>query len=270
MLTIRNLEVHVAHSCNLACESCTHYSNHGHKGLLALEDAERWFLAWNGRIGPNILSLLGGEPTIHPQLADFVTLARRCWPIAQLRIVTNGFLLDRHPELPRRMAEAGGVQLYLSIHHMSQPYVERLAPTLALLKQWEGDHGISFRAYPSNRWWRRTYKGFGTAMAPFEDARPRASWENCSARYCPQLFEGRIWKCGPIAYLGMQDVRYGLSDKWRPYLGYRPLEADCSDEELVAFFTREEEACCSMCPAKPEHFDLPLPFPARPPAQPRA
>jgi hypothetical protein len=260
MVAIRNLEVHVAHSCNLACESCTHYSNQNHKGLLDLDEAERWFMAWNRRVQPSVFSLLGGEPTVHPRLADFVTLSRRCWPEAQLRIVTNGFLLDRHPDLPKRMAEAGNARLFLSVHHSSQAYADRLAPVVALLRRWAGEHGTSISAYPSTKWWKRTYKGFGAEMEPFEDDQPRSSWENCMARYCPQIFEGKIWKCGPLAYLGMQHAKYGLSDKWRPYLAYRPLEPECSDDELAAFFAREEEAACRMCPAAPEHFELPLPF----------
>ena len=267
MLAIGNLEIHVAHSCNLACESCTHYSNQGHKGLLDLDEAERWFLDWNQRIRPAVFSLLGGEPTIHPRLADFVTLSRRCWPDSQIRIVTNGFLLGRHPELPKRMAEAGNTHMYVSIHHASAPYSERLKPAIELIRRWIDEFGISVSAYPSTRWWHRTYKGVGAAMEPFEDQAPRASWEHCMARYCPQLFEGRIWKCGPIAYLGMQDAKYGLSDKWRPYLDYQPLEPGCSDGELVAFFAREEESICAMCPAAPQHFALPLPFPGRREAQ---
>lgn len=263
MLDIRNLEIHLAHSCNLACESCTHYSNQGHKGILSLEEAERWFADWSPRIRPAVFSLLGGEPAINPRLADFVTLARRYWPDSQLRLVTNGFLLPRHPELPKRLAEAGNAWLYLSVHHGSKPYSDRIEPVVALINDWVREHGIKASAYPSTKWWRRTYTGMGAAMEPFEDAAPRSSWEKCQARYCPQLFEGKIWKCGPIAYLGMQDAKYGLSEKWRPYLDYRPLEPGCSDEELIAFFAREDEAICAMCPAEPRHFELPLPFPAR-------
>jgi hypothetical protein len=263
VLDVRNIEIHVAHSCNLTCESCSHYSNQGHKGLLQLEEAERWMLAWNDRISPNVLSLLGGEPTTNPRLGDFVPLARSCWPASQIRLVTNGFLLSRHPDLPRRMAEDGNACLYLSVHHESPAYRSRLKPAIELLERWVREFGITVKVYPSSRWWRRTYRGFGAAMEPFEDNEPRSSWEKCNARFCQQLFEGRIWKCGPIAYLGLQHVRHGLSEKWRTYLDYRPLEPDCSDDELAAFFAREEEACCNMCPARPEHFVLPLPFPMR-------
>lgn len=114
--------------------------------------------------------------------------------------------------------------------------------------------------------WTRRYKGFGAAMEPFEDGQPRRSWERCPAKYCPQLFEGQIWKCAPLAYLKLQDARHGLSEKWKPYLGYEPLSSDCSDEELNGFFDREEESFCAMCPAEPERFPIPLPLPRAKPS----
>ncbi len=263
MLVIQNLELHVAHSCNLACESCTHYSNQNHKGVLGLEEAERWFAPWSERLRPFEFSLLGGEPTINPLLGDFVTLSRRYWPASRLRLVTNGFLLHRHPDLPRRLAEAGNSHLYVSVHHTAPAYQERLRPVGVLLRRWVDEYGISVSTYPSTKWWHRTYHGFGSSMLPFEDENPRSSWEHCMARYCPQLLDAKIWKCGPLAYLPMQHAKYGLSDKWRPYLEYEPLTPECSDAELAAFFGREDEAACAMCPARPAHFELPLPFPSR-------
>ena len=52
MRVLRNLEIHAAHACNLACESCSLYSNHAHKGLVSLEEADAWMGGWSGRIAP--------------------------------------------------------------------------------------------------------------------------------------------------------------------------------------------------------------------------
>ncbi|MBA3896621.1 MAG: radical SAM protein [Sphingomonadaceae bacterium] len=89
MLAIRNPELHVTHGCNLACESCSHCSDQGHKGLLERDEAAAWFAHWRDRIAPAEFSLLGGEPTINPALGDFVTLTRAAWPEARIRLVTT-------------------------------------------------------------------------------------------------------------------------------------------------------------------------------------
>jgi len=261
MKSIKHLELHLAHSCNLTCESCSHYSNQGHKGLVSLDEADHWMSLWNDRISPKTLSLLGGEPTIHPDLSEFIKLARRKWPSTALRLVTNGFFLHRHPELPQVLSDDPKAQLFLSIHHAAPDYQERLEPILKLLTGWIDQYGIDVAYYDSHTNWTRRYHGFGSSMEPFADDQPRRSWENCRARFCPQLFEGKIWKCGPLAYLRMQDAKYQLSANWNPYLSYAPLEPDCSDVALEEFFSRKEESYCGMCPANPQQFEKPMPLP---------
>jgi hypothetical protein len=215
---------------------------------------------WNQRICPEFFSLLGGEPTIHPHLSEFVSLARRNWPNSTLRIVTNGFFLHRHPGLPLALQADPNACLHLSIHHDSPDYLEKLQPILNLLTNWVEMYGIIVRLYPSYKNWTRRYSGFGSSMEPFADREPRLSWERCPARYCTQIFEGKLWKCGPLAYLKLQDDKYHLSDSWKPYLSYRPLEPGCSEEVLHEFFSREEESYCGMCAANPQRLELPIPL----------
>ena len=254
------LELHVTHACNLACESCSHYSDHGHRGNLDPSEADRWMAAWSGRLRVDHFNLLGGEPTIHPRLAEFVPLVRRHWPDARISIVTNGFFLHRHPDLPAALRAAGRADIWLSVHHGDAAYTERLRPAREMLANWQRDHGIEVHIRPSLDQWTRRYRGFGAEMLPFEDGRPRESWQICPARWCKQLHDGKIWKCGPLAYLGMQKVKYELSGKWNPYLGYRPLDPSCSDRELRQFLTLEDEPVCSMCSAEPRRFALPNPM----------
>lgn len=257
--TIENLELHVVHSCNLACESCSHYSNQGHKGMLSLEEADTWMAPWSSRIAPPLFSLLGGEPTIHPQLAEFVPLVRKHWPNACIRLVTNGFLLHRHPRLPAVLQE-GRSLLEVSVHHPSPEYQERFKPVRELLDDWIKRYGIRVQCWDSYRNWTRRYRGFGSELEPYEDNQPQQSWAICPAKFCKQLFQGKLWKCAPLAYLPLQAARFRLSEKWAPYLAYQPLRPDCTDAELVEFLGRESEAFCSMCSAYPRRFDLPLPF----------
>ena len=259
-LAIRSIEIHAAHACNLACTNCSHYSDYAHKGIVQLDEAREWMRPWSARIAPLGFSIVGGEPTIHPDLTGFLALSRRMFPRATLRLVTNGFFLHRHPELPVFMRDDGNVILYLSVHHESPEYMQRLEPVVKLISEWKRDHGIRTDVYRSSLLWRQRYKGYGAAMKPFEDGNPRRSWEACPARIFPQILEGRIWKCAPLAYLPMQHARFGLSGKWAPYLAYRPLEPGCSDAELQAFFSREEESHCGMCPANPAHIELPNPI----------
>ena len=59
------------------------------------------------------------------------------------------------------------------------------------------------------------------------------------------------------AYLNLQKEKYGkmLSKKWNPYLQYKPLSADCSNEDIIEFFNRKAEPVCGMCPKNPQFFN---------------
>lgn len=257
---VRNLEIHAAHACNLRCESCTHYSNQLHKGFVSLDDAAAWMSAWDRRLSPQTFSVLGGEPTLHPDLTGFVRLARRHWPTAHLRLVTNGFFLHRHPDLGKVLGDDPDAAVYVSVHHPDPEYAAKVQPGLDTLARWRAAHGLNWFRYDAVGMWKRTYRGTGADLEPFADGDPRSSWEHCDSKFCTQLFEGKLWKCAPLAYLPMQHAKYGLSEKWSPYLQYRPLSPDCTNAELDAFFNREHEAACGMCPARPESFLLPNPL----------
>ena len=93
-----NVFLHVLTRCNLRCRHC--YINpeqHGRKRL-PIERIERWLALFAGRSPGANLVLLGGEPTLHPDLPRAVRSARRL-DFASITIDTNGYLfhdiLDR-------------------------------------------------------------------------------------------------------------------------------------------------------------------------------
>lgn len=260
---IKRLEMHVTHACNLSCESCCHYSNHNHKGSIGALEAEVWMSAWRGRFTVNEFVLLGGEPTLNPELLHFFPLVRKYWPEAKLTVITNGFFLHRHPELPQALADCGNAQIALSVHHDSPAYQARIQPVLDLIEKWRQDYGISIVVTASHRQWTRRYRGFGDALMPFEDNDARKSWEICRARDCKQLFDGKLWKCAPIAYLQLQKQKFKISNKWDHYLAYRPLSPTSDDQALIEFIEREDESVCSMCSAKPRKFEPSNPIGSR-------
>ena len=246
-------QLHVSHSCNLTCEGCTHYMNQGHSGNVSLETAIEWMDNWKDKVIPKRFTLMGGEPCIHPDLGDFVWETRKRWPNSYTEIVTNGFLLHRHPNLYEPLRKTKTV-LAISVHsNEDKKYLERFKPVYELAREWI-DRGVEVELRPSIRHWQRQYKGFGDKMEPYEDNDPVSSWDVCVSRLCVQLWQGKLWKCPGLAYLPMQAEKYNLSDKWNPYLKYVPLSEESDAIEIKKFFLRKAESFCSMCPAHAEYF----------------
>ncbi len=247
------IQLHLTHSCNLTCEGCTHYMNQGHSGKVSLETASEWYDSWNKKILPLRVTLMGGEPSLHPDLTEFVYLTRKKWPNSYIEIVSNGFFLHKHPGLWKALKQTN-TTLGVSVHADGDPeYRKKFEPIYALMKQWI-DYGAPVEMRPSIIHWLRQYKGYGDKMEPYEDNDPKNSWKHCVSKLCVQLHEGKLWKCPALAYLPMQAEKYNLSEKWDPYLKYIPLDPSCSKEELKDFFTRREESFCKMCPASEHYF----------------
>ncbi|MEJ2041226.1 MAG: radical SAM protein [Desulfosarcinaceae bacterium] len=93
-----NVFFHILTQCNLHCRHC--YINPGQhgKGAVSLETARHWLEVLIRRSPGANLVLLGGEPTLHPELAPIIKAARSL-DYASVTIDTNGYLfhhiLDR-------------------------------------------------------------------------------------------------------------------------------------------------------------------------------
>jgi MoaA/NifB/PqqE/SkfB family radical SAM enzyme len=88
-----NVFFHVLTRCNLRCRHC--YINpeqHG-RNRLPIDRIERWLAVFAARSPGANLVLLGGEPSLHPDLPRAVRCARRLG-FASVTIDTNGYLFN--------------------------------------------------------------------------------------------------------------------------------------------------------------------------------
>jgi len=182
-------------------------------------------------------------------------LTRKYFPNSKIEVVTNLTLIHLHPELWKDLIESD-ILLTISIHSRDPNYVKVMNPKLKIAKEWK-KKGVRIKIEDSVKEWVEIYKGDGEYILPHEHLKPEESWNNCPVgQICFQLHEGHIWKCAPLAFLPMMKKKYpNISDRWDPYLTYKPLKSDCSDEEVNEFFSRGCEVYCSMCPAHAEHHD---------------
>jgi hypothetical protein len=253
------LEIHVTHTCNLHCESCSHYSNHQLQGTVPLNTLASWIDAWKDRIQPQRFAILGGEPTLHPELPNILELVGTRFPKSNLELVTNGFFLEHHPKLPKMLCKYG-VMLSISVHHNGPEYASKVAEIKKLLEKWQMIYPFRVSWRYSFGSWTRRYQGFGETLLPFH-SNPVAGWSACITKNCPQLFNSKIWKCAPIAYLSLVKEKYRINEReWKEFLDYQPLSPDCTDQELNEFFQRGPESACSLCPAVLMHLPLPNPI----------
>jgi organic radical activating enzyme len=236
MIEIDHIDYHLADSCNLACEYCSHYSNFtGPSNFTSLEQAEEEWTTWSKIIQPKRIHLIGGEPMLNPHLCDLVMLARSIWEKSTICIYSNGILIDRHPEL--KVVLDGGL-FFLSLHHRNS-IDEQIKNKI---ETYFKNSNVELHIIVSNNTeWYSFYQITDSGeLKPYDNNDQRKSWKNCIAGQsrCYVLRNNMLWKCAQIAFSN----RAGIT--W--FNDYQPCKPN---DDIAAWVKLEDEPCCSNCPS---------------------
>ncbi len=104
--------------CNLACTYCNEFDNHSDP--VAIEEMERR-IDHLGRLGTSVITISGGEPTLHPDLDRVIARIRKTGAMAGM--ITNGYNLNR--ERIERLNKAGLDHLQISIDNVMPDAVSK-------------------------------------------------------------------------------------------------------------------------------------------------
>jgi len=254
--------------CNLGCESCNSYSNLAKiKGTDLLEsNLIEDVTYWKQYVNPIRLQLLGGEPLLIKNLDKIITHCRDAFPKTDLRLFTNGLLLNKHKYLLKTLKDTNCI-LVISVHSVEKKYKDLL---MAAILNFLGNETISgteksivsfakvyetqgvkieLRNMVTN--WNRLYtKDFKPYHSDPTEAHTICRWDHCT-----QLYKGKLYKCPQAAFLS--DFIETLDDaaEWLPYRdNYIKLSKEASEEARSQWFDtyRNPEDICGMCPSKPE------------------
>jgi 7,8-dihydro-6-hydroxymethylpterin dimethyltransferase len=120
----------ITEACNLQCKVCFAESGPGRTKFLELSQIEDMLdgaVAGEGEL--DVLQISGGEPTLHPQLMEILTAARKR-PIKHLMLNTNGLVLAKDPELARKLATLGpGFEVYLQFDSLKDEVLKEIRGT---------------------------------------------------------------------------------------------------------------------------------------------
>jgi hypothetical protein len=102
--------------CNIHCLGCYRQEIAGHKPLEALKEDIRFFKQWRNCYN---ISIAGGEPLLHPDIAEIVAYVRELG--MKPLLLTNGRRLDRDILVELKKAGLMGVALHIDKMQQRQP-----------------------------------------------------------------------------------------------------------------------------------------------------
>lgn len=184
MLESRNLEVHVVDHCNLDCVGCSHESPLMPRRF---EDPETLATAlcrlWEHYRAP-LVKLLGGEPLLHPALADIIESVHAVTQ-ARVRVVTNGVLLTRFSD-----RVVGADEVHVSVYPGVRVHDDDELRDLACRLQ----APITLERFDRFRWHR--------AVKRHDSASADRVFRTCQLFHvwgCHTVREARFYPCPPAA-----------------------------------------------------------------------
>lgn len=221
MIEIEHLDLNIVRHCNMRCVSCSHASPFVKRWFMSLESAERDLLALKPFLKPKNVNLVGGEPTLHPLLADFMRLTKRIRLDDKTVVITNGTLLPRMSDDFWAELESLRVSVY--------PVLDR--NILGLCERKAAEFGFDLRMDEVSEFY-----------AQFDDVPDGSSFHDCHWRKdCYTVHEGFFYLCPQSAFFPARFLELP------PTVDGLPL-AGLTEEKLVAFMNRDVPFhACRIC-----------------------
>ena len=257
---INRLDLNIAYACNLACKGCISLSDFDRRGVMPFDDILESITAWKDKLTPNIVSIFGGEPLLHPKLFDIFDIVKLAWPDTIIRLITNGYLLDRID--PARWFNcAEPFEMQVSIHRLDHEKIitKNILDIIKQHSDWtikkvdEDKPGV----HHIHEWQRpgfTIYKSkFGEFVIPYNtkdntivpfNSNPKKAHSICGSPNIPILYKNKLFKCAPIANILDLPNTKGFN--------YTPLSADDDIDAFVKMIGKPEKIC-SMCPESRSH-----------------
>jgi organic radical activating enzyme len=256
MYRIKRLDLNVAYACNLACKGCISLSDFERRGVESFQDIKSQCETWSKLIDPSVISIFGGEPLLHPRLGKVLDIIRECWPVAQIRLITNGYLLDRYD--PETWFNYGQLEMQVSIHRQDheKKITDEIKRIVKRRKNWkatrnmvEGHKQLELQSdnltiYKSKfKRFVMPYKTVNGVLTPF-NSDPKKAHSICGSPNVPILYKNKLYKCAPIANLKDLDKK-GLYN-------YEGIGPNGNLDTLISNINKPE-SICAMCPEDKSH-----------------
>lgn len=237
----RYIETHVMNGCNLKCKGCTHFSNlFPTEAAVPLERFERDITRLKEICDIKTLRLLGGEPLLHGELLGFLEIAREKFPYSDIRVVTNGLLLDKQSEELLAYMREHEILFDISWYPPILPRKEEILSFLNSRK-------IKYHAFQTE------IHEFSRCLTLSDTHDPKISQIKCGSRYCTILRDGKLYKCPIAAYLPEYKRAFGADIREEAGVD---IYHDSMDKirDFSVSCVKDPIEMCRYCVEQPENF----------------
>jgi len=234
---LHHLDIHLTDHCNLNCRSCEHYSSISEPVFADLAEFEKDLQRLSELFsGIDQVYLLGGEPLLHPQVKEFVRVARRYLPDTRLCLMTNGLLVPRMDDAFWTALRETGTILLCDMY----PGVANVEKIEALA----GVNGVTVE------WMEPIEEFFRAPIDTTGGCSPSDSFARCiGLSNCAIIKDGRMYPCAHIAYANILRKRFDIDELEPTDKDSISIYEGASGDDVVDFLMSPRPWCanCDYC-----------------------
>lgn len=228
---IPRLEVNIVDGCNLNCKGCSHFSNlFPQDSTCSISEYEQ-DLKQVRKLGKLVrLRLLGGEPFLTGNLSEYICIARRIFPEADIELVTNGLLIPKIDKQILREIRINEVSISISAYVPTLRIKKMIIDTLNEFEIWWKFDKEEITQFLRNLTLDKVHDG-------------KKSVEKCMSLGCTFLRKGRIYKCP------LEGLAYVLEKKYHVKFELAKRGVDIYDapwkvyKSILDLITKPTEMC---------------------------
>ena len=238
------VDCNIAFGCNLKCEYCTAISpfRTGIASKVALIDS---FEKWSHKISPETIRLLGGEPLLHPDIAEIVVATVHCFPQAQINITTNGLLIARLPDEVLLIFRKHNVHLIISQHMDTDEHNELLGRPIERIKTFRVSHEV----YPSHIEWEIHINADHMGVPTPCQSNPEIAFNSCLCGNTALAIDGDyLYRCLRLLNMRQAVLEGALGPEWDKVLAHTPVSFLSSSEMIIDYCMGGPMPECTACP----------------------
>lgn len=232
-------EVHVAEHCNLNCKGCDNFSCIAEQSFLDVtqyeKDMERLSYLCDG--DAKRIHLMGGEPLLHPQLAEVAKITRKYFPRAVIAIYTNGLLLKKQSDVFWDTLKNENIEILTTEYPINLDYRE--------LSRLVREKGVVYNSCTGEDSIKELFK-FTLDLKGQQDERD--SFLKCHrANACISYKDGKLFTCSVVSNIEHFNKKFKENLKVTPRDYIDIYEAESIDQ-ILEFLAKPIPFCryCNM------------------------
>jgi organic radical activating enzyme len=187
------LEIHVTDHCNLNCKGCSHFSNIADKYFITAEELKQSLTIAAKKFRILSFAFVGGEPLLHPNLAELLSIARDILPGTRLVITTNGLLINSMPQNLWDSIIKNNVYIDVSKYPINSSSFSALLDEIA-------QRNVLGHVYVKN-YFRKYLNLKGNSSR-------HLTYEQCYAKHCVLIKGNFLYKCPFSLYVKYFNKKY--------------------------------------------------------------